>query len=332
MSLNLASTQGASAQSGVDLLDPAILEAARAEGQVTIYTAQSQSLIEATAAAFREAVPGIEVGIIRAASSTLANRYMSEVEAGVFEADVLNSANLRIYLDNPDMWVELTTDLIPTLAEWPENEVHGIYLNSSQGPQLIGYNSQLLSEDEAPRTWLDLLDPLYQGRGMLVDPRSSNTYMNWANQMFEAYGAEYLEGIRAQNFVLVEGGSQGAQQVAAGAALLVFPPSFAHIQPLIAQGAPMGYNYPAAFSDIAAMGPQHSWGIPASSPHPNAARVFLTWLLTDAAQEVNCGANAASVKLTDSDVCPPPFANFIPADQEISSERTDELLGYLGLQ
>ena len=331
-SLGMANSSPLHAQSGVDLLDPAVLEAARAEGRVTIYGAQSQALLEATAAAFREAVPGIEVGIIRAASSTLANRYMSEVEAGVFEADVLNSANLGIYVDNPDMWMELTADLIPTLADWPESEVHGIYLNSSQGPQLIGYNNQMISEDEAPKTWLDLLDPKYQGRGMFVDPRSSNTYMNWANQMYEAYGAEYLEGIRAQNFVLVEGGSQGAQQVAAGASLVVFPPSFAHIQPLIAQGAPLGHNYPAAHSDIAAMGPQHSWGIPTTSPNPNAARVFMTWLLTDAAQEVNCGANAASVKLTDSEICPPPFPNFIPADQVISSERTDELLGYLGLQ
>lgn len=332
MGLMTTAWSGASAQSGVDLLDPSVLEAAREEGLVTIYAAQSQNLIEETAAAFMEAVPGIEVAIIRAASSTLANRYMSEVEAGVFEADILNSANTGIYTDNPDLWLELSEELVPTLAEWPEHEVHGIYLNSSQGPQLIGYNNQLLTEDEAPKTWEDLLDPKYQGRGMMVDPRSSNTYMNWADLMLEEFGPEYLEAIRAQNFTLVEGGSQGAQQVAAGAALVVFPPSFAHIQPLLDQGAPLGYFYPPEHSDVSAQGPQHSWGIPATSPRPNAARVFMTWLLTDAAQEINCGGNAASVKLTETDACPLPFPTFISADQPLPREREDELLGLLGLQ
>lgn len=330
--LVIGSMGPAHAQSGVDLLDPAVLEAARAEGLVTIYTAQSQSLIDATVAAFREAVPGIEVAVIRAASSTLANRYMSEVEAGVFEADVLNSANTGIYTENPELWLELTADLVPTLADWPENEIHGIYLNSSQGPQLIGYNNQLVSEADAPRTWEDLLDPRYRGRGMMVDPRSSNTYMNWLALMHETYGPEYLTALREQGFTLAEGGSQGAQQVAAGASLIVFPPSFAHIQPLLAQGAPLGYSYPPEHSDVPAMGPQHSWGMPATSPRPNAARVFMTWLLTDAAQEVNCGGNAASVALPDTDACPTPFPNFISADRPLDPALQDELLGLMGLQ
>lgn len=320
-----------SAQSGVALIDQSVLDAAREEGSVTIYGAQSQDLLETTAAAFEEVFPGIEVAIIRAASSTLANRYMSEVDAGVYEADILNSANTDIYTDNPDMWLELTEDIIPTLAEWPEAEIKGIYLNSSQGPQTIAYNTNLVSEEDAPKTWEDLLRPMYKDNGMMVDPRASNTYLNWANLMYDEYGPDFLEAIREQNFVLVEGGSQGAQQVSAGASLVVFPPSFAHVEPLLDQNAPLGYVYPPTHSDVPALGPQHSWGLPAQSPHPNAARVFMTWLLTDEAQVVNCGA-AASVKLTETDACPLPFTNFISADREISEERQEELLSLLGLQ
>lgn len=330
--LAAATTFTANAQSGVDLLDPAILEAARAEGSVTVYGAQSQDLLEATAAAFEAAVPGIEVNILRAASGTLANRFMSEVEAGVFEADVLNSANVLIYTNRPELWQSLTPETIPTVADWPADQLHDIYLNSSQGPQLIAYNSNLIPEAEAPKTWEDLLDPKYQGKGMIVDPRASNTYLNWVNLMYDTYGPEFVEKLRAQNFVPVEGGTQGAQQVAAGAYLVVFPPSFAHVQPLLDQGAPLGFVYPSDNSDVSPLGPQHSWGLPAKSPHPNAARVFMTWLLTPEAQQVNCGGNAASVLLTDFDGCPSPVEGFISADQPVSAERTAELLGLLGLQ
>ncbi|HSI41323.1 MAG TPA: extracellular solute-binding protein [Xanthobacteraceae bacterium] len=332
LAISAAAALPATAKSGVELLDPAVLKAARAEGSVTVYGAQSQDLLQATAAAFEAAVPGIKVNILRAASGTLANRFMSEAEAGVFEADVLNSANVLIFTNRPAMWRPLTVETIPTVAAWPSDQLHNIYLNSSQGPQLIAYNSNLIAKDKAPKTWEDLLDPKYKGKGMIVDPRASNTYLNWVNLMYETYGATYVEKLRAQNFVPVEGGTQGVQQVAAGAYLVVIPPSFAHVQPLLDQGAPLGYVYPSENSSVPPLGPQHSWGLPAKSPHPNAGRVFMTWLLTPEAQRINCGGNSASVLLTDYEGCPSPVKGFISADQPIAADRKAKLLALLGLQ
>lgn len=322
----------ANAQSGIELLDPEVMEAALAEGQVNIYAVYPQSLLESLAAAFNEEVPGIEVTILRAASGPIANRFMSEADVGIHEADILNSASQIIYTERPELWHELTVDLVPTLADWPEEEVVGTYLNATLANFLIAYNTDLLTEDEAPKTWEDVLDPKYTGRGMLVDPRASNIYLNWLNLMYDSYGPEYIERLRDQNFALVEGGTQGIQQVASGAHLIAFPPSSVHFDALSRQGAPIAAVYPNEHSDVPAIGPQNSWGMPATSPHPNAARVFMTWLLTPEAQQVNCEGVGASVLLTDYEPCPPAVSGFLSADQIVPPERTAELLRLLGVQ
>src|SRR5690606_8306783 len=95
----------ASAADGLFGLDAPVIEAAKAEGALTFYSAQAQDLAERTAAAFEEAFPGVEVNIIRAASGTLANRLSTEYEAGVFEADAIDISNLELFQTHPDWFV-----------------------------------------------------------------------------------------------------------------------------------------------------------------------------------------------------------------------------------
>jgi iron(III) transport system substrate-binding protein len=331
MSLALGSG-GASAQDGMFGLDASVIEAAKAEGSLTFYSAQAQNLADRTASAFKEAFPGIEVNVIRAASGTLANRFSTEYEAGVFEADVMDISNLELFESQPDWFVPMNAELVPGLANWPQQEIGANYFNATQGPQLIAYNPNLIPADVPLKTWEDILRPEFAGKGMLVDPRASNTYLNWVNLMYETYGEEFVTKLRAQNFTLVEGGSQGAQQVVAGAYWFVIPPSFAHAQPLIDAGAPLAVTYPSENSDVVALGPMHSWAMMSKAPHPNLARVFLAWVTTEAGQQVVCGGNSASVILTDYEGCPKPAARFKSADLPIAEDRKEDLLRLLGLQ
>lgn len=333
MAVSVALSGGAAvAQDAMFGLEASVLDAAKAEGSLTFYSAQAQDLAERTASAFREAFPGVEVNVIRAASGTLANRFSTEHEAGVFEADVMDISNLELFESHPDWFVPMNADLVPGLANWPQQEIGANYFNATQGPQIIAYNSNLVPADVPLKTWEDILRPEFAGKGMLVDPRASNTYLNWVNLMYETYGEEFVTKLRAQNFTLVEGGSQGTQQVVAGAYWFVIPPSFAHAQPLIDAGAPLAVIYPSEHSDVVALGPMHSWAMMSKAPHPNLARVFLAWVSTEAGQQVVCGGNSASVILTDFDGCPKPAVRFQSADLPIAEDRKAELLRLLGLQ
>ncbi|MCC7425388.1 MAG: extracellular solute-binding protein [Alphaproteobacteria bacterium] len=319
-------------EQAIAMLPEAVRDAARREGRLTIYITQARGVVDPTVAAFRRAFPGVQVSILRLATGPLYTRFTQETNAGVFQADVTNFAGTQLFTDHPDWFTPLTAELVPTLAQWPRNQVHGNYLNSAQGPQLLAYNRNLVTGSNIPRTWEDVLNPFFRGKGMLVDPRSSNTYMNWLNLMFETYGESFVTRLRDQRFTLVEGGSQGAQQVAAGAALIVLPPSFAHVEPLLERGAPLVHVYASENSNIPSIGPQHSWAIPRRAPNPNAARVFMTWFLTEDAQKINCGGNSASVLLTNFDGCPKPTARFISADGRLPRERVEMLTRLMGLQ
>ena len=76
----------------------------------------------------------------------------------------------------------------------------------------------------------------------------------------------------------------------------------------------------------------HSWAMMAKAPHPNLARVFLSWVVTEEGQKVVCGGNSASVILTDYEGCPKPAPRFQSADLPIPEDRKAELLRLLGLQ
>jgi iron(III) transport system substrate-binding protein len=310
-----------------------IMDAALQEGEVVIYASSAAPVMDAAVEAFRAAVPGIEVNVLRLATNPLTTRYMQEVEAGVHTPDVLDFSATQLFDMHPDWFAPLDEADIPMLAEWPESVKKGHYINTLQGIMLIAYNTDLVQGDRIPQTWEDILKEEYRGKGLLIDPRSSSSYLSWLDLMEKTYGPEYLDKLKAQNFTLVEGGTQGVQQVAATGAEFVIPPAFAHAQPFMNQGAPIGVSIPNEYSDVNPMGPQHSWGIAANAPHPNAAKVFMAWFISLESQKINCalsGGSSAIVK--DFPACPSVGDNFLPAEADIDQARIDELLGRLGIQ
>lgn len=312
--------------------DPALVEAAKAEGEVTLYCTQDEDISNATARAFEEAVPGISVRVLRLASVQLYSRLSAEFQSGVYAVDVFCSGDLRAFTDNADWWINLTPDIIPTITALPADAVRGNHMITSQGVTMMAYNTDMLSEEEVPKTWLDLLKPELKGRAFLVDPRNSTTYLTWVDYMYQLYGAEYLQKLAAQEFQLVSAGSPGVQEVAAGGAALVFPVTRSHVIPVIAKGAPIETVQPWLNSDVAATGSETAFGISARAPHPNAAKLYLGWLLTPAAQKINCGGAYASLVLPEDDrgECPP-FAAKFHEQQYPSDEHRTMLLNLLGL-
>jgi iron(III) transport system substrate-binding protein len=319
---------------GIPGVDQALLDAAKAEGTVTVYCTQDQDIATATANAFQKAVPGISVRVLRLASTQLNSRLVAEVQSGVNEDDVFCSPDLSVYTDHPDWWIPLTPDIIPAISKLPQRAVNSQYILLAQGVVLLAYNTSLVPEGTAPKTWEDVLKPEYKGKGLLVDPRNSTTYISWLDYMDKKYGDDFVKKLRDQNFQIVSAGSPAVQEVAAGGADFAFPVTRSHIIPVIAKKAPVDAVAPWENDpSIEATGSEQGFGLYAKAQHPNAAKVYLNWLLTPEAQKINCGGAYASFILPDDDRgnCPT-FAKEIIGVQYLSDERRQELLGLLGLQ
>lgn len=309
--------------------DPAVIEAAKQEGTLTVYCTQDEDIQNATARAFEEAVPGITVRVLRLASSQLHSRLIAEVESGVNELDLFCTPDHEIYTEKADWWLPITPEVIPNMAGLPERSKQGNHLVMSQGVAMLAYNTDALAE--APTIWTDVLKPEFKGKGLLVDPRNSVTYMTLFDYLQTVYGDEFLTQLRDQEFQLVSAGSPAVQEVAAGGAVIAFPVTRSHIIPVVEKGAPVAPATPWG-GDVTTVASEQGYALYAKAAHPNAARAYLNWLLTPAAQKITCGGAYASFILPDDDRgnCPH-FEPDVVTIKPIPEERRAELMGLLGL-
>lgn len=304
----------------------AIEEAALAEGSLVLYMSQGTDVVDATIAAFQEDYPDIQVEAIRLASGPLANRFASEAEAGVHEADVLNIAAPNLLVERPELFQELDEELIPALADWPDEFFKGHYVETGVSTHVVVYNSNEVDESELPDSWDDLLSDEWRGRAIVLDPRATPTYMSFFNLMAEEYGEEFLSQFAQQGFTWAESGGSASQQVAAGAYDLAFPVVLAHNADLRADGAPL------AIHEISPVhGYPHLFAMPTEQPNPNAARLWMHWLLSPEGQAANCAGVYAPV-LPGAPDCPPLSEDYVPGIFDLDAERQASILEQLQLQ
>jgi iron(III) transport system substrate-binding protein len=306
-----------------------LIKAAQEEGELTFYSAATDEMNEAITKAFTEKY-GIEVKTLRIATGGLIERFAGEQAAGVAAADVLNVATHEIFQDQPGWFVDFSPELLPELADYPESGWNANYATLAISPGVITYNTELVAEDEVPDSWEDMADPKWKGKILLTDPRSTPTYMGWAELMRRLYGVEYLEALAANDFDLVESATPGAQQVAAGAYYFNFPAAPAHSAALRAAGAPVG----VAFIEEGSNGPAQEQGLVRNAPHPNAARLFMNFSLTVEAAELTCAAAEVAVPREGIEGCLELPESWEPVIFEVWQDQEAEavLLSALGLQ
>lgn len=303
-----------------------VVAAALAEGQVNLYTSQGDSVAQDTANRFMEAYPGIMVNILRLSTGPLQARIAQEQEAQIIEGDWTTLAAGELFRAHPEWFLELDEQLVPNLTQIPEEFRGERFVRTVFGIHLVTYNTSTVGVSDVPSTWEDLTDPKWKDKLMLLDPRSSPTYLSWAYYMRETKGDDYLVRLMANNPVLVDSGVAGSQQVAAGAFDFVGPNVGAHSRGLITDGAPIGVNIIGnPFHGFA-----HHSALFANSPNPNAARVWLNWLLTGEAQSVNCeGVYGSSHPAAEG--CLPVPADLIIAKDDITYADATSLLELMGL-
>jgi iron(III) transport system substrate-binding protein len=304
-----------------------LVEAALQEGELTIYSSASDDVLKAVVDAFTADYPGITVSTFRATGGELFNRYASEAEAGAVAADILAPSVNPDFLEDSGYFVELTTELIPNLADWPKEYVHPHHIAVAVTATTITYNTDLVSEDEVPTSWEDLLDPKWAGQAMMMDPRASDGYLSLWEILRKRFGDQFLEGIAAQGFELTNSGATAAQEVAAGAYKLAIGNYPAHSKGLIAQGAPVGL--------IEGLDPTpglvHAAAISVNAPNPNAAALYVHWYMTKSAQQATCAGVYSPVK-EDLPGCPSLPKFYTPAVWGISSTDQTAIFSLLGLQ
>jgi len=254
-----------------------LIEAAKKEGKVTLYTDIPVSPIDAMAKLFTEKY-GIPVDYWRGTSGKVAERFITEAEAGRWETDFVDGT-LPTYcymfkqrgLLQPYFSPELK--YYPPYAYDPEGYYAGGYANIYL--VVIGFNKNLVSDAEAPKSWTDLLDPKWKGKIGHAPPEVGGGHLAVYDYLRTKLGIDYLKKLAEQKIVKYTSGAVIAERLAAGEILVGITSITDFWGPAVLEGAPIKCSVPE--ETVATL---FTAGIPKKVPHPNAAKLWMDHLLS----------------------------------------------------
>lgn len=262
----------------------ALYEAAQAEGTVVWYVSSPLESTEAIAGDFEAQYPGVDVQIERVVGLAQYERFLQEEQAGQHLADMIQISDKPAIEDliAQGMIAEFTP---PTDDRFEE----GSYKISSYAyvpwrtTVAVLYNTDNVSEEDAEllKDWNGILDPRFaDGRIAMRAAQVGAGYaplLYWLTEGADEYGEGYLEALAAQEPVIYPDPVQAGQAVVAGEQDVWFTGWEAFSVAQYEVGAPVRWVFPdpaPAYGNV--------WtGISANAPHPNAAQLFFTWLLSE---------------------------------------------------
>ena len=172
---------------------------------------------------------------------------------------------------------------------------------------IIAYNSEKVRAEDAPKSWSDLLDPKWAGKIALGHPAYSGFAGNWAAQMHKLYGKSYFERMEKLKPQVGRSLFDAVNLVASGERLVTASP-IAPILETADKGKPLAVAYPTEGSILVAT----PSAVLKNAPHPNAARLFMEFLLGPEFNEILVKARYESMR---ADVKPLPGAKSVSRAQ-----------------
>lgn len=267
-------------------IDPAVVEAAKKEGEVVWYSGMIvNQIVRPISEAFEKKYPGIKVNAARHVPSEVVLKVQSEAQAGRAQADVFDGSTAVF----PLMEAGLVEPYKPEAAAdfSPDNKDPDGYWTAANLYFLVpAVNTTLVDKADYPDTLDKLLDPRWKGKiAWTSDPTMLGgpgfIYMV-LQTMGEEKGKAYLEKLAAQDIVNVPASQRVVLDKVISGEFPIGLMTFNH-HSVISQkkGAPV--EWVKLEPVIEAINPL---GIVKDAPHPNAAKLLVEFILSEEGQKV----------------------------------------------
>ena len=258
-----------------------VVAAANAEGKVILYATPVPATLAQFKAAFEKAYPSITVEYTRLIGTQLVGKVDQDRASNVDGADVVITPEATWIAERAKQGA-IKAPAGPAASAWPAK-----YIVGNAGPVLalepltMAYNTNLVKSQVTG--YQDLLKPEFKGKIAMVEP-NAGVLVAWYDWLEKTQGADFLTKLAAQQPRLYVSALPITQGTAAGeVAFSGFTvPTVAN--PLIAQGAPMKMVVPNP-----SVGTPYIGGLLAWAKRPNAAAVFLDFMMSREGQTVWAG-------------------------------------------
>jgi ABC-type Fe3+ transport system substrate-binding protein len=294
---------GSLAVSAADLSEwERTVAAAKKEGKLSLYLYQGDGELESVAQAFQKKYPEIAVTTVLGRGNLLGPRMLTERRAGKYLVDVYISGPTTPYtvfypakILEPVRSALILPEVVDESKWWegrhhyidPENKYIFVFVGST-ATGYVSYNSKLVNPREFNSYW-DLLQPKWKGKVLSKDPKVSGSQRIAVRMLYytPGLGPEYLRRLYSEmDVVLSQDIRQSTDWLANGKFSICFFCS--DIRKARQQGLPVDEFVTARWKEAPAIsaGSSGSLVLLNQAPNPNAAKVFINWLLSREGQIV----------------------------------------------
>jgi len=258
----------------------ALEAAARQEASLTWYVAQQDTeTAERFGRAFTAAHPGITVEVIRTTGQVAFQRLMLDIKNHTPHCDVFSATDIShmpILKDRGALMnyaPDAAADMVPAFKAMADP---GWWYPTNAGRWVLIRNKDRVAAEAAPKAWTDLLDPKWKRQVSIAHPAFSGGMGVWTLAMKQTYGWEFFETL-AKNEPRVGRSTLDTVTLLSAAECLVGPTWAPGAYRMLDKGAPIAIDQPRD-GVVVMVFPS---AIPASAPHPSAAKLFMEWMLSE---------------------------------------------------
>jgi len=216
--------------------------------------------------------------VVRSTVYPLLTRILNESRAGNYLFDVVRQSTFTIgqLIQRGLLQPYDSPERSGYNAGWKDKQ--GYWTSTDDNYFVIGYNTRLVSERDAPKSWEDLLLPKWRGQ-ITLDPDNHVLFGGLEQSWGREKALAYFRRLAEQQIQFRKGNTLIAQLIVAGEYPLGFV--YAHrVEFLKAQRAPI--EWVSTMNPIVATG--GPLGLAAKAEHPNAGRLLIDFILSKEGQ------------------------------------------------
>jgi iron(III) transport system substrate-binding protein len=249
-----------------------LVERAKQEGTLTIYTSLAPSEARPMAEAFEKKY-GIKVELWRAISERVVQRAVSEAKAGRHAVDVIATNGPE--MESLAREKILTSFHTPHAADLPAAAIpkHRQWMPDRLQFFVVGYNTNLVKKEDLPKTLKGFLDPKWKGK-LGLETGDAEWMATLVKKWGESEGMAFFRKLSEMRPEVRKGHVLLAQLIAAGEIPVGLTAYSANVETLKRKGAPID------FAPIDAVARPQGIGISRNAPHPAAALLYADFVLS----------------------------------------------------
>jgi ABC-type Fe3+ transport system substrate-binding protein len=272
-----------------------IVEAGKQEGKVVASIPPSAELRKGIEEGFTKRF-GISLELVPARGANLIGRIADESKAGVHYFDLHIGGTESIVKGLlPENILEPVEPLfvLPEVKEaknwwgghiWMDTAKRYIYSFAAYQTESLWYNANVVKPEEF-RSFDDLLNPKWQGKIGISDPRTPGSGASIWSYMRAVKGEGFLKALVGQKMFITRDLRLLAENTAKGQLGIAVGIAYAEFLPFLKVGFPVK-PLPRPKEGMYATTGYGSLTIIKGAPHPNATKLFVNWFLGKEGQDI----------------------------------------------